>query len=67
MRCTFRVDGEPAATWAEERTDLPLYRGGVIAHNDDRYEILDGPHYEADWESSSITATFVVKAAPTDF
>jgi hypothetical protein len=66
MRCTFEVDGEPRETWAEERDDLPLYRGGQVRHENRAYEIVDGPRYVADWESASISASFVMKAAPTN-
>jgi hypothetical protein len=65
MRCTFDLDGEPRASWTEEREDLPLYVGNEVTHRGSAYAIVDGPHYVADWESASIGATFVVKAAPT--
>jgi hypothetical protein len=65
MRCTFDLDGEPRASWTQERQDLPLYVGNEVTHQGSAYAIVDGPHYVADWESASISATFVVKAAPT--
>ena len=67
MRCAFNVDGDSGAIWTEERKDLPLYQGGTVTQDGHAYEIIDGPHYEADWESASITASFVVKPAPTSF
>jgi hypothetical protein len=66
MRCTFDVDGDPDAAWSEERDDLPLYPGNEVTHHGTAYAIVDGPHYGADWESASINATFVVKAAPSN-
>jgi hypothetical protein len=66
MRCTFDVDGEPDASWTEERDDLPLYQGKEVTHDGNPYTVVDGPHYVADWDSASISATFVVvKAAPS--
>jgi hypothetical protein len=35
------------------------------ANDGHAYEIVDGPHYAADWESASMCAGFVVKAAPS--
>jgi hypothetical protein len=67
MRCAFQVDGDPRETWEEERSDLPLYQGGRVDHCDRVYEIIDGPRYEADWESATVSASFVVKPAPTNF
>jgi hypothetical protein len=46
--------------------DLPLYGGDTITHDGRAYEIIDGPHYEADWAAASITASLVVKSAPTN-
>ena len=66
MRCRFDVDGEPDAAWSEERDDLPLYPGSEVTHDGTAYAIVEGPRYGADWESASIHATFVVKAAPSD-
>jgi hypothetical protein len=66
MRCVFDVDGEPHASWIQERDDLPLYEGNEVTHEGIAYAVVDGPHYIADWESASISATFVVKAAPSN-
>jgi len=66
MRCTFHVDGE-ARAWKEDRTDLPLYQGDTVLLDGRQFEILDGPRFEPDWESSTIVASFVVKPAPTNF
>jgi hypothetical protein len=67
MRCAFHVDGDPAAGWAEEREDLPLYRGDTIIRDRRGYEIVDGPHYDADWESATISAGILVKPVPTTY
>ena len=63
MRCTFHVDGDPASTWTEERDDLPLYPGDTVVQRDAAYKIIEGPHYEADWESASITTSCMVTLA----
>lgn len=65
MRCTFAVEGKAKAAWAEERDDLPLYEGDAVSHNGTHYEIVEGPRYVADWETATMSATFVVKPAPT--
>ena len=65
MRCTFDIDGEPHASWTQERADLPLYVGDEVTYRGKAYAIVDGPHYIADWESASVSASFVLKAAPT--
>jgi hypothetical protein len=67
MRCAFHVDGDPTATWTEERHDLPLYVRDAVTHDGQAYEIIDGPHYEADWESATITSNLFVKPAPTSY
>jgi hypothetical protein len=66
MRCTFHVDGDPTAGWSEERDDLPLDRGDTITHARRVYEVIDGPRYDADWESATISASLVIKPAPTN-
>jgi hypothetical protein len=50
----------------QERDDLPLYEGNEVTHEGVAYAVVDGPHYVADWESASISVTFVVKAAPSN-
>jgi hypothetical protein len=61
MRCTFNVDGEPRASWTEER-HLPLYTGTTIDHDNREYEIIDGPHFEANMDLAVMSAAFIVKA-----
>jgi hypothetical protein len=65
MRCMFEVDGE-SRTCTAERNDLPLYPADQVILDGHPYEIIDGPRYTADWDSSSVGAFFVVKPAPTD-
>ena len=67
MRCKFHIDGDPRGTWHEDRSDLPLYRGDTVLLDGADYEIIDGPQFEIDWTSSSITASFVAKPAPTNY
>jgi hypothetical protein len=37
-----------------------------VTHEGVAYAVVDGPHYVANWESASISVTFVVKAAPSN-
>jgi hypothetical protein len=61
MHCTFEIDGEPPTGWAEDRRDLPLYQGRTVVHDGHAYEIVAEPRYQADGESLSIRASFLVK------
>jgi hypothetical protein len=67
MRCMFRIDGDSRGTWSEDRADLPLYPGDTVVLDGQPFEIIDGPQFAVDWSTTKITATFVAKAAPTNF
>jgi hypothetical protein len=67
MRCMFQIDGDSRGTWTEDRTDLPLYPGDNVLLDGEAFEIIDGPQFVVDWLTAKISASFVAKAAPTNF
>ena len=40
---------------------MPLYQGRTVIHDGHAYEIVAEPRYQADGESLSIRASFLVK------
>ncbi len=66
MRCVFQVDSDPRAGWTEDRSDLPLYQGDTVSRGGHAYEVIDLPRYMADWESTTVSASILVKPAPTN-
>ena len=63
----FQIDGDRRGDWREDRDDLPLYPGDTVTLDGHPFEIIDGPNFEADWQSATIGARFIAKPAPTNF